>query len=380
MKNEPLPTVSIITRCKGRLKHLKKTLRLMLQQDYLFTEIIVVNYSSPDGLHDWLYDKWLKQTQIGRLIEAYVPDKDYFHHAHSRNIGLRAAQGDYVLFLDADVQASTSLVSHLIKRLRKMDRIFAMVGDPVPPDCSGTLFAKRKDLMDLNGFQEHFEAWGYEDGDMRDRLFLYNREMFSFNPKFVSAVIHPDYERFMYFDPPHNKQSDDNWSRESKKANYAKSREYIEKHGVKANKDTEWGQGGHVVNLEPRYLDRIGDPKQRVQLWEQMYEGMKGTYLIQWDPKTGECLNEHQLLADGMPRAYLEAAKKKRKEGFKHTYDIKDFADPDNSKKIKITPEQLVVDDPEDARIGKVTHISNPNKNKRKSDPGIIVEVDDEDK
>ena len=361
------PTVSIITRCKGRLKNLQQTLRIMLHQDYYYTEVIVVNYNSPDGLHEWLVNEFKQQIDIGRLIETYVSNTLYFDHPHSRNIGLKAAIGDFVMFLDSDVVAHTELISHLVKRIGDMENTFAMVGYPTPIDCSGIIFARRKDLVDLGGFQESFNGWGYEDGDMRDRLFLNGREMFSFNPKYVHGVDHYDYERYMYFKPPYNIQTDKNWKKIVRDDNREKSLQYIKANGIIANKNTTWGNGGEILFNGKRYLERIVDSKESLVLFQELYKGMKGAYVLFWGP-TGECINEKELLDAGCPKAYLDRAKKSKAEKlFKQVYNINDIKD----KEVFIVPEKIVVDNPDDLK-SKPRYI--PMKSK---DDDIIVDIDE---
>lgn len=362
-QNKKPPTVSIITRCKGRLNHLKQTLPFMLMQDYFQTEIIVVNYNSPDGLHEWLMEEYGNQYKLNRLIEVFVPDTLYFDHSHSRNVGLKAALGDWVLYLDADCKASNELVRYLLFRIAQ-DKMFAMIGYPTPPDTSGTLFAKRQDLLDLGGFQESFFGWGYEDGDMRDRLFLHGREMFCFNPRFIEPIPHADVERFKYFKPPFNKQTETSWKNDIKIENCNLSIKYIQTNGVVANKGKPWGEGGHILNQGERYITKSSE--NLAETLKQVYAGTKGVYMIHWGPNN-EALNEKQLIEAGCPPGYIAQAKKKRAEGFKHKMKLEDL-----KKHIHVTPEKVTVGDPED-----YTH--RPKVGKKQGPQDLVVEVDEED-
>ena len=70
----PLPFVSIIPTCKGRLHHLRETLPSMLAQDYAGDwEIVVVDYDCPDGTFEWVKSLDHPRVQVGRTeLEALI--------------------------------------------------------------------------------------------------------------------------------------------------------------------------------------------------------------------------------------------------------------------------------------------------------------------
>ena len=85
---------SIITTCKGRLEHLKQTLPRMLEQGA--AEVIVVDYSCPDGTAAWVG----KHFPAARVVT--VEGEQGFSNWRARNLGAAAATGDLLLFCDAD--------------------------------------------------------------------------------------------------------------------------------------------------------------------------------------------------------------------------------------------------------------------------------------
>jgi hypothetical protein len=290
-------------------------------QDYPYIEVIVVNYNSPDKLHDWLIDEFPDQIAMGKLVEVYVPETLYFHHAHSRNVGLRHAIGDWVLYIDADVRPNSTLVSYLVRRVAPILDIFAMPGPGVSRDAASVMFVKRDDLVRLGGFMEQLEGWGYEDGDMRDRLFLLGKEMFSFSPSLVSTVKHLDHERCMYFKPPYNiaaREDPNNWYRNQRTKNHDQSKEYIKNHGRVANKHIEWGADGHIVGNSARWLEMIKDLTPQ-EVSKKQNPGSTN-FILKWDKETGKLVNESQLKADGCPERLIQQAResylkdKKQKE------------------------------------------------------------------
>ena len=69
-------------------------------------EIIVVNDSSSDDT-----------GRVAREHKAQVVDVDYRHIAATRNAGARAAQGDWLIFVDADTLVSPALVNAALQAL-----------------------------------------------------------------------------------------------------------------------------------------------------------------------------------------------------------------------------------------------------------------------
>ena len=348
------PTVSIITRCKGRKKDLQKTLPLMLMQNYTLSEVIVVNYNSPDGLSKWMHEKYSKFIKAGKLIEVTVPDTNYFYHSHSRNVGLKAAKGDLVLFIDSDCQPVTNLLMHILQRVGLGPNVFSMIGFP-SVGKSGTMLAKREDLIALGGFMDQLIGWGYEDGDMRDRLFLYGKEMFSFFPNLVTAIGHNDYERWMYFNPPLNKNKENlNWKEIERDNNYRISKEYINQHGIIANKNKPWGEGGIIREPKKRWINSSEDPE---NIRELSASDLKGAHILRFDKETDELLNEKEVLDAGCPPSYITEAKRNRKikkldeaetQQFNVQHDDNIKTGTHRGKISRITqPEDIIVDIPE---------------------------------
>jgi glycosyltransferase involved in cell wall biosynthesis len=278
----------------------------MLLQDYFNTEVIVVNYSSPDGLSEWLSQNYSNQLLSGKLIEVTVPKVYYFDHSHSRNVGLRSAHGEWVFFIDADCKPAPILVSHLLSRISDLPNVFSIVGTPAF-GAAGSLFANRQDLIDLGGYMEDLSGWGYEDGDIRDRLFLNDKEMFSFSPKFLPSLKNSSLEICMYFAPPMNRaHENNNWQQDMYNRNYNLSKKYIEENGIVANKGREWGKGGINI-VKPISANNSN-------------QGTLKAFCMNYD-NNGNLLNLDELLKNGCPQDYINKAitMMKNKDAYKET-------------------------------------------------------------
>jgi glycosyltransferase involved in cell wall biosynthesis len=87
-------TFSIITTCKGRLEHLKKSLPTMVAQSC--NEVIVVDFSCPQGTGAFVSANFPSV----RLVS--VEGEDHFSNWRARNAGAAVATSNVLIFVDAD--------------------------------------------------------------------------------------------------------------------------------------------------------------------------------------------------------------------------------------------------------------------------------------
>lgn len=92
----PQPLVSVVIPCFNAAPFLKRTLASVLRSDYRPLEILVVNDGSTDGSGD------IARSLGARHPGLQVLDLPNGGVSRARNAGVRAAQGEYVAFLDAD--------------------------------------------------------------------------------------------------------------------------------------------------------------------------------------------------------------------------------------------------------------------------------------
>ena len=192
--NQPELTVVIPT--YNRVATLVHVIPSLLRQDVLPDryEIVVADSLSNDGTAEYLAET--AKTFPGL---RHVPGP-YNGRAMARNAGVTAARGSIVLFTDADIIASSDLVSLHLERHRLRERI-AVVGKelqisslaeyerlrahplerrPLHPDSrrrlswlyflTGNASVRRSDLERLRGFDEDFTGYGHEDLELGYRL------------------------------------------------------------------------------------------------------------------------------------------------------------------------------------------------------------------
>lgn len=106
--------VSVIVLTRNRKKELIRCLQSLLVSDYKNIEIIVVDNDTNPPVSLWLRNKF-KEVKLVRS------DKN-LGAAGGRNLGIKFAKGDYILFIDDDAEADTKMISQLIAVLKNSPR------------------------------------------------------------------------------------------------------------------------------------------------------------------------------------------------------------------------------------------------------------------
>jgi glycosyltransferase involved in cell wall biosynthesis len=167
--------LSIVIPTLNEEKYLPHLLESLAHQTFSDFEVIVADANSLDATRDIAAQHGCKIVPGGRM-------------AQGRNAGARRAQGEYVLFLDADVTVAPSFLAELLEKIvrkkldvasgfitpdskRIFDRIMVTTSNVlhfaiqyVYPHASGFYIVARKSLHDaIGGFDE--ELFLTEDHD-----------------------------------------------------------------------------------------------------------------------------------------------------------------------------------------------------------------------
>lgn len=211
--------LSIIITTYNRLDALQAVIQSLAEQSYNGDmEIIVADDGSTTDTTEWL----ATQKIISPLLHVWQPDEG-FRAAKIRNLAASKASGDYLIFIDGDCVAPTSFLKNhaalaeknhfvsgnrillsasfteqvlnkhipihtwkysnwLLARLQgKCNRalpFLPLLRILLPYQYSKkwegaktcNLAVWRKDFIAVNGFDEHYFGWGYEDSDLVIRL------------------------------------------------------------------------------------------------------------------------------------------------------------------------------------------------------------------
>lgn len=181
-----MPGLSLITTCKGRLAHLQRTLPLMAAQGR-DCEVIVVDYACPDGTAAWVADHF-PEVKI-----VQVRGETSFHVARARNLGVRAAQAPWLMFVDADVLLPPGFAAYM-RPLLAPGCYYRPA--PVTTDTWGSLLVSRDDFLAVGGYDEVLRDWGGEDDDLYHRLDAFAKcALATFPGSMVTALTHDDATR-----------------------------------------------------------------------------------------------------------------------------------------------------------------------------------------
>lgn len=214
--------ISVITTIYNRPEHLRLMAASLAAQTRVPDELIVAD----DGSNDATVAALNRQLAGGPIPAKVVrQEKDGYRLAAARNLAVRAAAGDYLLFLDCDIAllpdavavhernaaagrllcGNRALLNEAATRalfeirpapaatdweqawaaadrheLPEAERLFALharrrrwhLARPHKPKLLGCHFSLfREDIVRVNGFDENFVGWGYEDDDFARRLY-----------------------------------------------------------------------------------------------------------------------------------------------------------------------------------------------------------------
>lgn len=188
MENE---LISVIVPVYGVEKYLEKCAASLMQQSYKNIEIIFVDDCSPDKSEEILAEV----SKIDKRIKV-IRNKVNSGLSFSRNAGLEAANGKYIVFIDSDDYVNPYMIEKLYKRL-KTDHSDMSLCSFAYVNENGVILDNEQDNPIRDGvitgqkvlMQKFFEernwywivAWNK----------LYRKELFE-NTRFPNGKIHED--------------------------------------------------------------------------------------------------------------------------------------------------------------------------------------------
>jgi len=160
-----VPRSSIITTCKGRLHHLRRSLPSFLQQPDC--EVIVVDYDCPDDTAGVC----AREFPAVRVVKVH--DAPGFNLSRARNIGAAEARGEWIAFFDADILMAPDFFYRLGAALDAHGTFhrFYPEGFRTYSAC-GSCVVRRADYLAVDGYDEVFAGYSGEDQDLYFRLEL----------------------------------------------------------------------------------------------------------------------------------------------------------------------------------------------------------------
>lgn len=190
----------------GRTHHLKETLPQNLRESSgVDAEFVVLNYNSPDDLHDWITTdpEMQKYIKSGRLRYGRTTEPEHFHMSHAKNMAHRMATGDVLCNVDADNSIGVGFSAFLEAQFSKDMNIVMNPSHGVsrhfPPEergFFGRIAISAGNFHLIGGYDEEFQGWGGEDNDLIRRAKANGVEHLRFeNMKYLGVICHTNVER-----------------------------------------------------------------------------------------------------------------------------------------------------------------------------------------
>lgn len=274
--------ISLIVTLYNRLEYARNMILALQQQTKQIDELIFADDGSSEDVYEYIKDL----LQECKFKIKYVYQQDIgFRLAASRNNGARAAENEYLIFLDQDVIFDKDFIKLIYESRKKKRMIFSealgssdeekqriqkiinekydyeAIYGIMPEEKKleqdsfvkkeklynilyklklrtrgakivGLIFSLYKeDYIAINGFDENYVGWGHEDDDFGNRFFKYGGETYSF--KFKRYPIH------MYHKSASPKDGSINESYYRKRKKEISKSNYTCKYGFNNRKDED---------------------------------------------------------------------------------------------------------------------------------------------
>lgn len=201
MQMKTQPYISFCTVCMNRLEHLQETLPLNidLNKSYPSIEFVLLDYSSTDGLETWINTNLQEHLNSGILKYYKAFGYQHFDRSHSRNMMFKLAEGDIICNIDADNYMGNGFAQYIGDIFSKDPQSLIIPNEKLSyfnRDVIGKFCALKEDFLEVGGYDEEMNGYGFEDNDLYTRLQTLDRTVrFLDNPQFMKGIKHGDEKR-----------------------------------------------------------------------------------------------------------------------------------------------------------------------------------------
>lgn len=182
-----MPKFSIIIPVYNSEKYLERCLTSVLNQSFKDFEIIVINDASTDNSMD-IIDKYKNKLKVHN-----VKKKNAVGPSYARNLGIKKAKGEYILFLDSDDYYENDLLKKLNDN---MNYNYDVIRFEIQYDHNGEkerIIGSKEDISFENGVDAFNEICTYSIVES-PCCYAFNRNYFlNNNFKFLEGTLHEDF-------------------------------------------------------------------------------------------------------------------------------------------------------------------------------------------
>jgi hypothetical protein len=205
----PRPSISFCISSRGRLHHLRRTLRQNIEDnaDYPNLEFVLLDYNSSDGLGEWVRHEFGAELTSGRIVYYsycvmnFTSQPTHFHATHARNMSVRLATGEIVCIVDADNYTGRGFAFYVADHVTPDNVLIGcrIDGDRLDPHndegCVGRCALYKTTFLDVGGMDEAHVGWGHDDMDLYARLKAKGYRLQTIESRHARCIAHDDAER-----------------------------------------------------------------------------------------------------------------------------------------------------------------------------------------
>jgi hypothetical protein len=153
----------------GRLHQLEKVLPVNLRESDDDVEFCLLNYNSPDGLHEWVTSNFSREIASGKLRYGFNRVAKFWNVSQAKNQARKLATGEIVVNLDADnlVGGTTEQIKMLFTDGESL--IVQFFSGDYFDGTYGRIALRGEHFDQLGGYDETFTGMVVEDTDLMER-------------------------------------------------------------------------------------------------------------------------------------------------------------------------------------------------------------------
>lgn len=210
------PVIAFCTTCKGRLEHLKLTLRKNINdnKDYLNCKFIILDYGGDLEIEEFLRNNFQAELASGKLVSFRYDTCCPFHMAHAKNMAHRSGifeGADILVNLDSDNFTGPGFASYIANEFVKAKEpificAFVARGSVSGWGICGRIALSKNAFLKTGGYDERFNTYSPDDADLILRLQRLGYKPVTLKAPFIDCINHSDQIRFKEY--PHVKSGD----------------------------------------------------------------------------------------------------------------------------------------------------------------------------
>lgn len=184
----------------GRTFHLRESLPRMLNQDYDNYIVVVVDWSSPDDLQEYL-----SSIDDSKLHCVRDVSQKYFELSGARNLGgqylvINNISVDMLAFIDADVLLPTDFLSKNLAGVRDATSVFYQRNKTLTGDMGiwGSCICPFRAWRDI-GYNNNIDTYGEEDNEFYSVMIERGFTRRTLNTEGIEIIQHSDELRMQFY-------------------------------------------------------------------------------------------------------------------------------------------------------------------------------------